>query len=456
MPYLHSRSYRSAPRLYRRSERPGRTARPRFVLMAGLLTVALAVALTITLGRQGPAVAGHTSLSAANRPANSNCDIVVPAHPLSAVGLATPYRLTGPHGNNPVASGCTEADAVNLGAFVQATIFDPASGKLSVYEPLVITQGTKPAVAPVVPRLPQGAVVTIDIGFNGGRLTQVGATSQALAEGDCVNGMRGSAFGQVSFCNGGPFFSAAFKAEGRGKLKIPSAGTSPVTKKACPTTRSFALIDQDQSDNVTTLYLLAAGGRTAQYSPKNAAALRGATKISNGSDNALLDDFLDPALRCHPFEAPDLSQGGALGTSQALDELSAARSQGPPVALVPENDPMTEVRGAFSLVKTNLYRSSVGQPAIAPWNSAYDSPSAYCSNMMKIQVPFLADNQSVLGRAPSPEPAEGDNLLTFMSSRLIASFGNLSCSRYGLNEPMGVLRNNAGVAVGVHFGPPRS
>jgi hypothetical protein len=445
MPYRRSRSYRSAPRLYRQ---PGRSARPRFVLTAVLLAVALTAALTITLSSQG-----GTALSSVDRAVNSNCDIIIPAHPLSAVGLATPYRLTGPHGDDPVASGCNEANADNLGAFVQATILDPATGALSVYEPLVITQGSKPAVAPVKPQLPSGAVVTIDIGFNGSNLTQVGATPHALAQGDCVNGLPGSVFGQVSFCNGGSFFRAAFKAESRGKLKIPPAGVSPVTKQACPTTRSFELVDQDPSDNVTTLYLLTRAGRTAQLSPRNVAALPGATQISNGSDNALLDDFVDPALRCRPFEVPDLSRDGARGTSQALNELSAARSQAPPVALVPQNDPMTLVHGAFNLVKTNLYRSSVGQPTIASWNSAYDSPRAYCSNMMKIQTPFLGDNQSVLGRAPSPEPTEASNLLTFMASRLIASFGNLRCGRYGPGEPLGVSRDKAGVAIAVRFGP---
>jgi hypothetical protein len=444
MPYRRSRSYRSAPRLYRR---PGRSARPRFFLTAGLLTVALGIALAVTLGQS------RTALTAASQAVNSNCDIIVPAHPLTATGLATPYQLTGPHGDRPAASGCTMANAANVGAFVQATILDPASGALYVYEPLVITQGTRPAIAPVVPKLPHGAVVTIDIGFNGTNLRQIDNKPGALAEGDCVNGLHGSLFTQVSFCNGSAFFDAAFRAEARGKLKVPSAGVSPVTKQACPTTRSFTLVDQDPSDNVTTLYLLTRGGRTAQFSRKNATALSGSTTISNGSDNALLDDFVDPALHCHPFEAPDLSQGGSRSTSQALDELSAARSQAPPVALVPRNDPMTMVDGAFSADKTDLYRASLGQPAIAPSNAAFDSPHAFCANMIKIQISFLKDNQSVLGGAPTPEPATGNNLLTFMASRLIASYGNLRCARYDLSDPIRVIKNHAGVAIGVRFGP---
>ena len=66
-------------------------------------------------------------------------------------GLATPYQLTGPDGMTPAQSGCTMANAANLGAFVQATILNPRTGQLYVYDPLVITQGTTPAVAPTVP-----------------------------------------------------------------------------------------------------------------------------------------------------------------------------------------------------------------------------------------------------------------------------------------------------------------
>jgi hypothetical protein len=375
----------------------------------------------------------------------------VPAHPLSARGLATPYQLTGPDGQTAEQSGCTEANSANLGAFVQATILNPATGALSVYEPLVITKGTKPAAAPVVPKLPKGAVVTIDFGFNGTNLTQVGATPRALLQGKCVNGFHGSIFGQVSFCHGPAFFRAALRSEARGKLVVPSAGTSTVTGQTCPTTRDFRIVDQDPSDNVTTKYLLTAAGQTAQRNQANTAALPDATAISNGSDNALLDGFVDPALGCKPFTAPDLSQGGTPGTSQALDELSAASSQAAPVALIPENDPMVLVGNAFSAAKTNRYRSEVGQPAISVANDAADSPANYCQNMLNIQAPFLSGNQAVLASAPSPVPSVGDSLLTFMANRLSMSYANLNCQDFGLKDPVTVTLNGDGVATAASF-----
>src|SRR5580700_1323072 len=173
-----------------------------------------------------PSATPSATSTAAAAAVNVSCDIIVPANPLSAQGLATPYQLTGTNGMTPAQSGCQMSNAVNLGAFVQATILDPATGALSVYDPLVVTQGTRPAVRPSVPRIPANAVVTIDFGFNGKDLFQVGATPTTLADANCVNGQAGSAFGQVSFCNGISFFDAVKKAERAGLLKVPSPGNS--------------------------------------------------------------------------------------------------------------------------------------------------------------------------------------------------------------------------------------
>jgi hypothetical protein len=378
--------------------------------------------------------------------ANVSCDIIVPAHPLTAAGLATPYQLTGTNGASPQQSGCDMANFGNLGAFVQATILNPATGKLSVYEPLVITKGTQPAAAPVVPVLPRNAVVTIDFGFNGTNLTQVGATGSALREGACTDGLNGSIFGQVSFCNGARFFATAYWDEWVGRLKIPSLGRSAKTGETCPSTHSFAIVDQDQSDNVTSTYLLTGNGQTAQDNAANEGVLPGAQKINNGSDNLLLDAFVDPTLGCKTLEAPDLSQGGALGTSQALDELQAAKSQGAPVALVPENDEMVLVNGKFSVAKTDLYRAEVGQQPVSWFSNGADSPANYCQNMVNVQAKFLSKDQGVLATDASPVPGVGNNLFTFMANRLAMSFTNLNCQGFGLTDPVTVTLDGNGAA----------
>lgn len=407
------------------------------------------------------ASASSTS-TATTTAANVDCDIIVPANPLSARGLATPYQLTGPDGMSPAQSGCTMTNAANLGAFVQATILNTQTGKLYVYDPLVITQGTTPAVAPTVPTLPRHYIATIDFGFNGTDLTQVGTTRNTLRDADCVNGQGGSVFGQVSFCNGTSFFNAAFRLEREGKLKVPSEGTSSKivatdgglgTGQDCPVTRNFDMIDQDPSDNVTTEYLLnPATGQTAQDTTSNAANVPGSTLLLNGSDNTLLDLFLDPVLGCTPFQAPDLANNDQPTSSQAMDELLAAKNQPSIPALVPENDEMTlNGQGQFDAAKTDLYREEVGQAPVDEANDKFDSPAMYCQNMVNIQTPFLAANEALLATGQSPVTGTGDNLFTFMANRLSMSFTNLNCQDFGLTNPVTVTLNGAGAAVAATF-----
>jgi len=409
----------------------------------------------------GSATPSSTS-TATTTAANVNCDIIVPANPMSAKGLATPYQLTGPDGMSAEQSGCTMANAGNLGAFVQATILNTQTGQLYVYDPLVITQGTTPAVAPVVPTLPRDYVATIDFGFNGTDLTQVGATPNALRQGDCVNGQGGSVFGQVSFCNGTSFFNEAFLLEREGKLKVPSEGTSSKivasggslgTGQDCPVTRNFDMIDQDPSDNVTTEYLLnPATGQTAQDTTSTAANMTGATPLLNGSDNALLDLFLDPTLGCTPFMAPDLGNNNQPTTSQALDELLSAKNQPSIPALVPENDEMTlDGNGQFDAAKTDMYREEIGETPVDGANNEFDSPAMYCQNMVNIQTPFVQANENLLATGQSPVPAVGDNLFTFMANRLSMSFTNLNCQNFGLTDPVTVTLDGNGVAVAATF-----
>ena len=273
------------------------------------------------------------------------------AAPLTAAGLATPWQL---------GDGCSMANAGTEGAFVEATILAP-NGSLQVYSPLVVTAGTQPAVAPTAPTIAAGSTVVIDVGFNGTNLVLTGAGAQ---QGNCVDASGQSVIGQVSACNAVQFYNAANAAVASGTLKVPALGTAS-DGQTCETTRDFSLIDQDQSDNVVSQYLINANGQTAQNSPANAANLAGSTVLTNGSDDALLSEFVDPANGCTPFTAPDSTYPKADAPSQALNELQARADQQGTVAVTPPNDEMTLVGGAMSITKTNVYRSLVDQPQLA-------------------------------------------------------------------------------------------
>lgn len=542
---------------------------------------------------------------------NMNCTLIVPANPLTAQGLATPYQLTA---TNPADGPCNEANP-NQTAFVQAAVIDPATGQISVYNPLVIDQGTAPAAAPAVPALPAGGVAGIWFGFNGNTLSLVGAdqvaatggtatpsagtttpaatmtpaapatatpapvptspapapatspaaapatspaavpatspaaapatspaagvpaavaatpmptaaaatspaatapapaaaaggamqtsgppaivnpspspaasatasapaaatvtmpavtgtappaatdtpagsgTPDAILQGaDCVAGenVAGqgfSPFTQVAACNAAAFFAAANTAIGNGLLTVPSPGTA-ADGQACLTTRNFGVVDQDMSDNVTTKYL-AVNGQIAQDTAGNTAQLAGATVLVNGSDNALIDNFVDPALHCTPWMVNDLANPGTMTTALPLDELQSAAfdtgGNGGPAALVPLNDPMTlDNNGNMSANKTNAYRAIVDQPVLP----AGETPAQFCGDLESIQGVRLQQDVNLLVGGTSPAPAAASNLFTFLAMRLQQSFTNLNCQNFGLQNMVSTTADGNGVVVAACF-----
>ena len=348
-------------------------------------------------------------------------------------------------------------NAANLGAFVQATILNPRTGQLYVYNPLVITQGTTPAVAPTVPTLPRNAVVTIDFGFNGTDLTQVGATANAIRQGNCVNGQGGADFGQVSFCNGTTFFNDAFQLEREGRLRVPSEGTSNKivasggnlgTGQDCPTVRNFDMVDQDQSDNVTSTYLLnPATGQTAQNTTANAGNLTGATTLANGSDNILVDAFLDPTLGCTPFTAPDLGNNNQPATSQALDELLSARNTAGHHGAGPgerRDDPgrQRELRRHQDQHVPGGSRPAAGQQPEQPARQPGDVLPEHGQH----PDPVPGGQPDAARHRRDAGAGTGNNLFTFLANRLSMSFTNLNCQNFGLTDPVTVTLDGNGVA----------
>ena len=61
---------------------------------------------------------------------------------------------------------------------------------------------------------------------------------------------------------------------------------------------------------------------------------------------------------------------------------------------------MTLVNNAFSVTKTNLYRSNVGQAPVSAANDAADSPANYCQNMVNVQTSFLQTTRRCWPPAP--------------------------------------------------------
>ena len=212
------------------------------------------------------------------------------------------------------------------------------------------------------------------------------------------------------------------------------------------------MVDQDPSDNVTTEYLLnPATGQTAQYTTANAANMAGSTLLLNGSDNTLLDRFLDPALGCTPFQAPDLGNNGLLSSSQALDELLVGQEPARIAALVPENDEMVLDATAVRRGQDQPVPGGVGQPPVSFQNNQTSSPAMYCQNMVNIQTPFLAANQTLLATGQSPVTGGGQQPVHLHGQPAEHVLRQPRCQNFGLTNPVTVTLDGNGAATAATF-----
>ncbi len=404
------------------------------------VVVSLAVALVGSVVFVLPHIESHAAGGAAT--VNMNCTLIVPPNPLTAQGLATPFQLTA---TNPKQGPCNESNP-NQAVFVQGAVIDPATGHIAIYNPLVIDKGTQPAIAPVVPQLPAGGIVALWGGGND-TATTLRSIQGSLGQGNCVNGVNGSVFGQVWYCNAPAFFQAANQAIAAGKLVPPPLGKAK-DGLPCPSVRDFSVVDQDQSDNVTTDYLVTGTGQTAQLNAANVAALPNATRAANGSDNRLLDSFIDAALGCTPWMAPNLADPGQMVAAQPLNELQAAAHQVTPVAVVPARDPMVLVNNASNLNKINAYRVGVDQQLVQNLQTA--STRLYCTNLLAVAPQRMMLDAHLSKTIPAPDPAAANTLFTFLAQRFVATFeaNGLNCMKLlGQPDPISVKTNGNGVAI---------
>ena len=133
----------------------------RYKHFSPLMLAGLSVPAVLTIIASAVFILPHLGSHAAA--VNGDCTLLVPPKPLSTQGLATPYQLVA---TNPENGPCNESNKAQA-AFVQGAVINPATGQVSIYNPLVIDQGTQPAAAPVVPQLPANGVVALWFEFPG-------------------------------------------------------------------------------------------------------------------------------------------------------------------------------------------------------------------------------------------------------------------------------------------------
>jgi hypothetical protein len=392
---------------------------------------------------------------------NMDCSITVPANPLSATGLSTPYLLFPTVAANGPCNMATDGQT----AFVEAVIWDSVNNQMLAYHPLVVDMGTTALVAPVVPTFPQGSTVAIWFGFNGNNLILADNGAGSFQAGSCVNGalINGaiSIFGQFAYCNALAFFPLVQAAAAARAINPPPPPLGVgIDGFPCPTTRDFAMVDMDPVDNVVTTYIINTDtGKVAQNNTQNLITVPLAANVKffiNPSDSRLITS-IDAALGCTPYRIRNLDdpQNTAGIATLATNEIHAGLFQVPPIALIALSDPMANYLGGPSLVKVNAYRRGIGQP-IALTNKDADQVD-FCKNLYAIQPKRLLLNFNTFINAPTPSPAAATNLYYFLAQRLQSAFGinNLNCEGLlGVRNPVNVTRNADGVAIGAQIAPP--
>jgi len=248
----------------------------------------------------------------------------------------------------------------------------------------------------------------------------------------------------VSWCNTQPFFAAANTSIAAGTTTIPPLGTDK-NGQACPSSRSFTLVDACPSDNLPTQYLLLADNTTVQDTAANRAQFPDATVLDNASDEALLSEFIDPVIGCTPFQVASLDDPGAMVASLATQELQAGVFQQAPVARVALNDPdcLLTSNGDTSTAKTNAYRLGVNQGLLGNGaNTDNGSLVPFCEGMIDQAPAFFQNNMAGFAGATTPDAAVGTNLFTFLCGRYLTSLMQLGCPE--TTQPVACQFNGAG------------
>lgn len=377
-----------------------------------------------------------------------DCLLQVPNDPLNT-GLFQPwYVSTDPNSD-------IQCSQLNPGTevFVEATILDELTGNFFVYNPLVIDSGTTPAIQPEIINLPNKSIVAIHFGTNANSITLIPSIcdpnlncASSLEQGLCVNGITGSVFGQFSHCNAVKFFEKVGKLILNGVVNIPPLKNSTLCD-LCPTTRSFSIVDQDQSDNVLTRYIITTDLQLAQDTEVNRNILKVLKIISNGSDNRVLSDFVNPAIGCKSFSAPDLANNTIYKYSLALNEIEANLTDpnSPDTALIPSGNPMCLVNDTVNLEKMNAYRMGVAQPIVNQIDP--EDNKNYCNSMLRITIPFLILHKIEFINSAAPGN-DASNLLNFLIDRFINSWSILNCEVLtGIAVPLIVFSDENGIII---------
>lgn len=339
---------------------------------------------------------------------SQNCGIYLPNQFLTPIGLSTPFILKTISSNIP----CSAINSKTT-VFVEATIFDKSTGKLTIYNPLVVNNLSQVAIYPDIPTFASDSVV--GLWFS----STVLSFSFINVYPGCIDGTLRNKFGYFAYCNADVFFE-----EIRNNINKIIQGGVPILSLNCPTIRSFSFINQYQNYKTLTSYILTNKLQIAQNTVNNRKNLNIMSIIEEYPDgNKLLVNYIHKLLSCETYQVYDNIETNVLKYSLALNEIQTyiSRNDVTTRAYLSESNPMI----LFDYEKFNLYKLGINQPMNISHNM-----KDYCISLYKETHQFLSINYDKMIITPSPDNYKGPNLLIFMVIRFMSTWIELNCFKY--------------------------
>ena len=395
------------------------------------------------------------------------CGITIPADPLTAVGLSSPFIIA----DTIETFSASQYKSLNTHNYcntlnykstvlIDALILDVDTGNILIYQPLVANDMNQVAFPTRFPILPTNFIIAYWFTSNGMPIVFLNTNStNSINDGQCVFGDGVSIFGIFGYCNAINFFTSANSLIAANILKIPQVGNT-IYKVPCLTTRHFGFVSEDQGTGVYSSYIVTKDNKVAQNTQYNRHILNVSNIIENTiSNNRLLNKIIYPVIGCNAFTVVDLTEitPGSYGgfpsvqsSSLALNELFAMKD----FALIPSGSPMvlqldtmTNTQSYIDLQKFINYRGGLNQHFVNGLNYPQDTIN-YCKNMYSIAGPYLGIHGNELFIAQSPNKSFANNLLNFMAHRFVNSWSRLNCETL-TNKicPITVIFDSNGVAI---------
>lgn len=344
------------------------------------------------------------------------CSVIVPNNPLTEIGLSTPYILKS------FKNSSLNCNIGNNSIFIEAVILDLNNGNYEVYNPIIIDEYIVDYKV-IKPIIPENSIIGIWFSSNNLKFRLTGSTDSyniinSVIDGNCIDGIENSPFGNFAYCNAYYFFLKANSLVNKNIINI-----KPL-KNNCLTTRSYAFIPRYEISSISSYsYIILDNNTLIQNEIFN--ITNNYKKIINiNSNNRLLNDFINPSTNCIINNFKNCLAFNEIYSSYTINENNQA--------LIPYNHPNVLVNGKINLEKLNYYRIGFNQKTINTVDN-YENVN-FCNNIYNDALNYMYENYDYLNNFSSPDYKIATNLLNYICNRFIETWKILDCENLTNNK----------------------